>query len=91
MRVIGAHGPLLGRPIRGPDLAYFDGGFAEFLQVCIRDTVEMPVIPEAEGDVPVLFEPGNRYDGVRRHALPARVPHVVRGCEVESVPVRSRV
>ncbi|MGW1184448.1 hypothetical protein ACWD7Y_08145 [Streptomyces drozdowiczii] len=47
-----------GRPGRGSDLAFFDGGFTAFLHTFVRDTVEMPFIPEAEGDVPVPFQPG---------------------------------
>ncbi|MEU3090371.1 hypothetical protein ACWCQ0_39145 [Streptomyces massasporeus] len=46
-----------GRPGRGSDLAFFDGGCTAFLHTFIWDTVEMPFIPEAEGDVPVLFQP----------------------------------
>ncbi|MCX4743784.1 hypothetical protein [Streptomyces antibioticus] len=48
---------IAGRPGRGPDFGYFDGGFTEFLHSFLWDTVEMPFIPEAEGDVPVPFEP----------------------------------
>ncbi|WP_327189308.1 hypothetical protein [Streptomyces xinghaiensis] len=46
-----------GRPGRGSDLAYFDGGFAAFLRTFVWDTVELPFIAEAEGEVPLKFEP----------------------------------
>ncbi|MBX9396276.1 hypothetical protein K4749_22435 [Streptomyces sp. TRM72054] len=46
-----------GRPGRGADTARFDGGFAAFLRTFVWDTVDMPFIPEAEGGVPVPFEP----------------------------------
>ncbi|MFE1442702.1 hypothetical protein [Streptomyces sp. NPDC058739] len=48
---------IAGRPGRGSDLARFGGGFAAFLHAFIWDTVDMPFIAEAEGDVPVSFDP----------------------------------
>lgn len=50
-------GTVAGRPSRGADTARFDGGFAVFLRTFVWDTVDMPFIPEAEGEVPVPFEP----------------------------------
>ncbi|MFC8534762.1 hypothetical protein ACFUJY_12515 [Streptomyces sp. NPDC057249] len=49
-----------GRPGRGSDLAFFDGGFAAFLHTFVRDTVEMPFIAETDSEVPIAFEP---HDG----------------------------
>ncbi|MFB9461654.1 hypothetical protein [Streptomyces cinereospinus] len=46
-----------GRPSRGSGIAHFDGGFAAFLRAFVWDTVEMPFIAEAEGGIPVPFEP----------------------------------
>ncbi|MCX4862153.1 hypothetical protein OG426_10460 [Streptomyces canus] len=46
-----------GRPSRGPDLAFFDGGFTAFLHTVVWDTVEMPFIAETDSDVPIAFEP----------------------------------
>ncbi|MDH2393428.1 hypothetical protein QCN29_32630 [Streptomyces sp. HNM0663] len=48
---------IAGRPGRGDDFAYFDGGFAAFLHTYVWDTVEMHFLSEAEEDVPIPFEP----------------------------------
>lgn len=51
------HWTIAGRPSRGSDYSLFDGSFSSFLHTFIWDTVEMHFIPEAEGDVPIAFEP----------------------------------
>ncbi|GAA3298053.1 hypothetical protein GCM10020295_32680 [Streptomyces cinereospinus] len=50
-------GPSRAARAGGPASPTSTGGFAAFLRAFVWDTVEMPFIAEAEGGIPVPFEP----------------------------------
>ncbi|WP_340558847.1 hypothetical protein [Streptomyces sp. GSL17-111] len=48
---------IVGRPGRGRDIGYYDGGMVGFMHEFIWDAIEMSFISEVDSDIPLAFQP----------------------------------